>query len=84
MRTGGIGRVIAALVSLGGSAWAQSSGKVDSGDDGVEVVLVTLGDKRALVRVTGSGSELDNRVRLHEIEDGGRGRVDYRGLPAWA
>jgi hypothetical protein len=67
------------VLGLSGAAWAQNTGKVYTADDGVEVVIVTTSDGKALVRVTGSGSELDGKVRQHDLEDGGRNRVDYRG-----
>lgn len=64
------------VLALAGSVHGQ---KVYTADDGIEVVVVPQGDKKALVRVTGSGSELDGKVRMHDVEDEGGGRVAYRG-----
>src|SRR5262245_5466879 len=71
--------VLWCLVSATASAQGVESGKVFVTDDGVEVAVVPLkGQPKAIVRVTGSGTELDGKARLHEIVDNG-GRVEYRG-----
>lgn len=56
-------------------------GKVFTGGEGVQVSIVFLrprSDGKTLVQVTGSGSEIDGKVRLHMFSDD-NGRVDYRG-----
>src|SRR5205807_1764310 len=64
--------ILVALAAFSAFAGGESveSGKIYVSDDGVEVAVVTLkGAPKALVRVTGSGTELDGKARLHDIVD---------------
>jgi hypothetical protein len=72
---------VVALGLIGTLARAESadSAKVYVGDEGVEVAVVRLrAGNQALVRVTGSGGELDGLVRLHAVEENGA-HLEYRG-----
>lgn len=67
-----------------GAAGVHST-KVFRGPNGMKVAVVRLkplADKRAVVKVSASDTEMDDLVVLHEIEDDG-GRQDYYAtLPA--
>src|SRR5438270_13198907 len=74
-------RLLALICLASGTAVAASaeSGKVYVSDDGVEVAVVTLkGSAKAIVRITGSGTELDGKARLHEVVQNGE-RLEYHG-----
>jgi hypothetical protein len=57
---------------------AVENAKVFVSDDGIELAVVTLkGQPKALLKVTGSGTEVDGKARLHDILEMST-RTEYR------
>ena len=65
--------------SANASALEAVSGKVYKGGNGVKVTIVRLkplSDKKALIEISGSDTESDGKIVLHEIEEYD-GKADY-------
>ena len=71
--------VLAGRLTAAAAASEWSSAKVYKGGDGVKVVIVRLKPleaKRALVKITGSDTNVDGAVVAHEIDEWD-GKIDY-------
>jgi hypothetical protein len=72
---------IAALfccIATNAAADGVNPGKVYTGPEGLTVAIVPLkSGGKALIEITGAGSELDGKALLHDVEDH-NDRVDYR------